>query len=207
MALGELGNCSEKYINKKFKKKYHSKYIIDSQNEPHKFLSMYEKYCGEKKPHLRTFLTSSIKYITNKIKNQGDIGHLIHSDPSPFNMVFDQNRVTGLFDFDNIGIGKIERDAAIGLVTTSCINYLGTTSTLSQVIQNSINTDSARHYFAGYKRKKEITNKLKYNIAKEAVFHWLELMMLGLVRGDFPLEQFWDNRKFWKDIFYFAIDS
>ena len=108
----------------------------------------------------------------------------VHGDPGPFNFLFQESRVVGLNDLDNICVSSAERDLAILLLTQTAIQYGGGTSSLSASVLTKGDTKRRavmRREYSKHAGSIEIDDR---SLAFHLQMHWLELMALGIVRGD-----------------------
>jgi thiamine kinase-like enzyme len=123
--------------------------------------------------------------IENKLSNPSCIG-LIHGDPAPFNIVFsDNNQVQVFNDFDNCCFGEIIQDLAACILSFSGINYYANTSSLNIPIQTKLNIDMAHLMLKDYiSENQDIKNDLRL-LGNALILSWVELMYLGMLRGDF----------------------
>lgn len=111
----------------------------------------------------------------------------IHGDPNPFNFLFDLGRTTGLNDFDNACFCCLERDIAIHFVTHTTIYYAGSTTSFRSEITTRAVPGELAAFADAYRSQSDLAiawSSVPFHMAA----HWLELMMLGVVRGDIALE-------------------
>lgn len=117
--------------------------------------------------------------------------HIIcHGDFSPFNMVFGSNSegIIAVNDFDNCGCHPRIRDLAESMLTfCDAINYAGNTSSYRRPISRRFNLAKAQTLFQAYSNKieKPLSSEELAALPREMKTLWIELMALGLVRGDF----------------------
>ncbi|MEK7518156.1 MAG: phosphotransferase [Patescibacteria group bacterium] len=126
------------------------------------------------------------KIYVYRSSNEGKLGWL-HGDFAPSNMVFQQDNLVAVNDFDNVTYGVLSRDIAECLITHCDINYAGSMSSLRVPIRTSIDVDRMEKMIGFYL---EASSLKKYDIIdmpKQMVLVWIELMSLGLARGDFSL--------------------
>lgn len=112
----------------------------------------------------------------------------IHGDPNPFNFLFHRGQVSGLNDFDNACFCCLERDIAIHLVTHTTIFYAGSTTSFRSEITTRVVPADLSAFAEAYRSHSDLPiawSSVPFHMAA----HWLELMMLGVVRGDIALER------------------
>lgn len=112
----------------------------------------------------------------------------IHSDFAPFNLVYTSNIVVAVNDFDNATYGNISKDLAECLISFCDINYAGTTSSLNKVIREKVDNESMVKLFRSYLNSSRFGYSELHDLPNEMSIMWLKLMVLGLLRGDFTLD-------------------
>ncbi len=127
------------------------------------------------------------KVQTLKSENKGKMSW-IHSDFAPFNLVFSGDEVVAVNDFDNATFGNISKDVAECIISFADINYNGATSFLNKVIRTSIDERSMARLLEAYMNTSESSISDLTDLPNEMSLMWLKLMVLGLLRGDFALE-------------------
>lgn len=165
--------------------------ILDPSKEVRSFV---EGFCACSFPDqklLKEVSSSILRFV-----DQLDIEKLnglplgwIHSDPGPFNYVFRKNQVVALNDFDNAAYGPVVRDLAISLITNCTIYYLANTSSFNSPISRFIDEQRMQKMLDQYIGIRQIGSQELAALPTVASLHWLELISLGLWRGDFSLSE------------------
>lgn len=134
--------------------------------------------------------------IENKLSNPSCIG-LIHGDPAPFNIVFNDNDQVKVFnDFDNCCFGEMIQDLAACILSFSGINYYANTSSLNIPIQTKLNVDMAHLMLKDYISENQAIKDDLRLLDNALILSWVELMYLGLLRGDFEPKNILDAQDF-----------
>ncbi|MBN8549448.1 MAG: phosphotransferase [Deltaproteobacteria bacterium] len=115
-----------------------------------------------------------------------------HGDFAPFNVVFRRNEVVAVNDFDNVAYGPLARDLAITLLTHCGIYYFGSTSGFNTPISTYIDHDRMVKMLEAYEEVLPLSVDERAALPRHMALHWLELMGLGLIRGDFALNDVGD---------------
>jgi Ser/Thr protein kinase RdoA (MazF antagonist) len=161
--------------------------FIDSTEETLRFIDMAEGLnfpsLDLKRSILNKMRESAAKYKATNIGKKG----WLHGDFSPFNMVFKGDQLIAVNDFDNVAFGVLARDLAECLLTHTGINYAGTTSSLRTPIRRTIDSSRMKAMYIAYLEKNPISSSELVDLPNQMVLIWLELMVLGLLRGDFSL--------------------
>lgn len=109
---------------------------------------------------------------------------LIHGDPTIPNFGFTKfGSVACICDFDDLARGSIVRDLATLVLSTCGLSYLDSSSSLSKTIKSEFDFDRALKLFDAYREKGNSVN-LHY-VWNEILLVWVEMICLGLIRGDF----------------------
>ena len=108
---------------------------------------------------------------------------LLHGDPTIQNFCFAGSSAVGLCDLDDMAAGYVERDLGTLVVSVCGIRYAGRTSSLAPEPCIGFNLSLAaamieRYLSAGGRA-------CRSEVMEEVVLLWIELMCLGIVRGDF----------------------
>lgn len=182
-ALGKLHTVSYEYsTGTTFPKK-------SSRDDAQTFIQMAAALPGsENDPWKIQVIDNLLDTINNyKINNPGLPYIVNHGDPAPFNLVFSNQGVIAVNDFDNSGNYPRIRDVADGIVThADGVNYAGTTSSFKTPITEQFSINKAKEYLASYLHyAPAFTQAEKGSLLSEICNRWCELMALGLVRGDF----------------------
>jgi|GEM_PF-3358356 len=111
----------------------------------------------------------------------------IHGDFAPFNLVFLNSKVVAVNDFDNVCYLNQERDIAECLLTHCGIYYLANTSSLNTPIMRYFDMTRMNDMLRKYHEVRQLSAGSIERIPHEVGIVWLELMALGICRGDFSL--------------------
>jgi Ser/Thr protein kinase RdoA (MazF antagonist) len=112
----------------------------------------------------------------------------IHGDLSVFNVVFvngNAGGVAAINDFDNASTGSLLQDLAECLLSSCGIYYYANTSRFNIPIQQGIDWERLKVMMRAYLSiYDQLLPDLDY-LANAIILTWVELMCLGLIRGDF----------------------
>lgn len=179
-ALGEIHRVASQILDPQ-------KDFIDSTQETLNFISMVK---GLDFPNndLKTSVLDEMQILTEQFHstNDGEKGWL-HGDFSPYNMVFNGNTVIAINDFDNVTYGPLARDVAECILTHTDINYAGATSSLRAPIRTTIDMSRMIKMLKTYLLTNPISKNELVDFPNQMSLLWLELMSLGLLRGDYSL--------------------
>lgn len=111
---------------------------------------------------------------------------ILHGDPTIQNFCFLQSKQSaiGLCDFDDLAIGYLERDVATLILSLCGLRYAGRTSTLSGRICPGFKVDFALQLLKQFSATHPILFSRQVFV-KEINLVWIEMMCLGIIRGDF----------------------
>jgi len=161
--------------------------FIDSTEETLRFIEMVGRLdfpsVDLKEIVLKEMRELALKYQATNIGKRG----WLHGDFSPFNMIFRGNQVIAVNDFDNVAYGLLARDVAECLLTHSGVNYAGATSSLRAPIRTTIDISRMKRMLNAYLKSNPISKDELIDLPNQMCLIWLELMALGLLRGDFSL--------------------
>jgi hypothetical protein len=110
-----------------------------------------------------------------------------HGDPGPFNFVLSGGKVVAINDFDNVNVGRLARDVGILLLTQTGVFYKGATSSLRRPILQRLDVARLQAMWANYRDRGSYRGVGVEALPYEMALHWIELMGLGLVRGDYSV--------------------
>lgn len=110
-----------------------------------------------------------------------------HGDFAPFNLVFSDNGVEAINDFDNCNLFVRVRDLADPIITfCDGVNYAGATSSFRRPISHKFSLEKASVFLKSYcDVAGELLPGEREVLVTEVLNRWAELMALGIVRGDF----------------------
>lgn len=147
-------------------------------------------------------------HLPTQVSNDG-LFIINHGDFAPFNAVFDESQMLALNDFDNVGFYLRTRDVADGLLTyCGGINYAGVSSSMRSPISHRIDREKIAIFLAAYfEGAQEFTGEEELNLVDEIINRWIELMALGLVRGDFSYKDVYTSLSFPHEVRSFLRDS
>lgn len=111
----------------------------------------------------------------------------LHGDFAPTNILFQQDNVVAANDFDNVTYGVLAHDIAECLITHCDINYAGSTSSLRAPIRTKIDVNRMKGMVDSYIESYGLKKHDIIDMPKQMILIWIELMSLGLARGDFSL--------------------
>ena len=157
------------------------------------FVEMAAGLSGTDEDPYRDYVLNYLKEILTRNKvntaNNSQLVHIIiHGDFSPFNMVFNETGIVAANDFDNCGHHPRIRELGEAIMTfCDGINYAGSTSSYRRPISTRFNIVKAKVFFSAYLARIEqpLTQEELLTFPSEMKTLWVELMALGLVRGDF----------------------
>jgi thiamine kinase-like enzyme len=163
---------------------------LDSYTETLSFIDMVKgipfKDQEKKQRVLEMLLGIANKYKRNYPSEEA-VG-FIHGDFSPFNIVFEKDKLLVVNDFDNVAYAYLSRDLAEAVLTHSGIHYNGASSSLKAPIIKQLDLQRAEAMVKTYLNASGLGPVNIQGFSNEMMFVWLELMSLGLVRGDFSLD-------------------
>lgn len=138
--------------------------------------------------NLKSSVVDKMKETTHKYRssNEGKVGWL-HGDFAPTNILFQQDNVVAANDFDNVTYGVLAHDIAECLITHCDINYAGSTSSLRAPIRTKIDVNRMKGMVDSYIESYGLKKHDIIDMPKQMILVWIELMSLGLARGDFSL--------------------
>lgn len=159
-------------------------------------LNSYEETCGwiERLGQIATTDTSAKQDVLSRMKGMADLNLTrnagrtgwLHGDFAPYNMVFDKaDRVTAVNDFDNATYGPLARDVAECILTHCGIMYAGPSSSLRPPICTRLDTERGKRMLECYLGTTGIAAEDMVELREQFSLIWLELLSLGIVRGDF----------------------
>lgn len=179
-ALGELHRQSYNYplINEAPQKK--------SQQDCEEFIGLASKLENTQNDEYKS---STLNFLSSIVNEEAEmILHIMnHGDYAPFNLVFNDEKVQAINDFDNCAIFPRVRDLADGILTFGqAINYAAATSIMRRPISTQFDIIKAKTFFNSYIQKAgSLSSNEKQGLVIEIKNRWAELMALGIVRGDF----------------------
>lgn len=184
--------------------------LTDSSREARKFVNlMLTQPLAQKEPDRYRSTADQIMDIVDDVERslravlvrQPVLMHQwIHGDPGPFNFVMFDGSVAAINDFDNVGIGSVNRDLAILFITQTAVYYKGATSSLRLPILKRLDSDRLLAMWQAYVRRAVRSTPNAEVLPYEMALHWLELMGLGLVRGDYSIDDVTDALPFARKI-------
>ncbi|MCA9940878.1 MAG: phosphotransferase [Anaerolineales bacterium] len=149
-------------------------------------------------------LRAFMEQAGDKASPDAGIRHLItHGDYSPLNLVFSATGVAAVNDFDNCDHHPRVRDLAEAMLTFSDgVSYAGNTSNLRRPIATRYDREKARLFYHTYQAHTRfpLSDAEKRLVTGEMIFIWIELMCLGLVRGDFNYHDVFNSLSMGKSI-------
>jgi hypothetical protein len=163
----------EEVINEK-KEKISAKVLID--------LQAFCSYAKEKNQWAKSF---AIK------KGYDEISCPIHGDFNPWNLIYDSNNsnITGIIDFDNSILDNPIHDV-VEAILDFCFFKYKTQRMIFKGIPDEFNKHNAKVFFEHYINEcSEGSNKFNKYISEVAVAISIELISLGLVRGDYDFDE------------------
>ncbi|MEU4583280.1 phosphotransferase [Kitasatospora aureofaciens] len=111
----------------------------------------------------------------------------VHGDYSPWNLVYhDDGQVAAVLDFDNAHRGPVVRDLVEALLTFCCVRYAHDSTSFAATPPTSLPQDQARVMLRAYERERTLTSEERNCAADAAGAVAVELVCLGLIRGDYP---------------------
>lgn len=161
---------------------------LDSTEETLKFIKMVAELSFNNQ-ELKRDVLQKMRKLCDKFAstNQGKISWL-HGDFSPYNMVFgNQGDVRAVNDFDNVAFGLLARDIGECLLTHCGVNYAANTSSLKPPIRIIFDFNRMKEMLKIYLTYNPLNKNDFIDLPNQIVLVWLELLSLGLLRGDFLL--------------------
>ena len=144
-----------------------------------------------------TNLIETIEQILETLNPEAEPHGCVHGDFAPFNIIFEDENVIAITDFDNAYIGSQIYDVATGALTFSSINYLGASSTLHPSICTQPDKSRLNDFLIGYYSLNQDSLRLmRANFSDAFTLCWIELLLLGLLRGDFVTDEVWRALQF-----------
>lgn len=138
----------------------------------------------------RKFIDYAIKKVndfekTALLKGYGELSLYVHGDYNPWNLVFDNDSVIGILDFDNSIIDNPVHDIAEAIVNMSFMKYKS-----QRMIYQGVPTGFDKSLFMLFllnyeKYNKNIIRQVKSYLKESILTIIIELFTLGLVRGDY----------------------
>ncbi|NQV12092.1 hypothetical protein HQ524_01895 [Candidatus Uhrbacteria bacterium] len=113
--------------------------------------------------------------------------HIIHGDISPFNFLFVNKEAVLLNDFDNACVSIFLHDLAEGLLTFGYMMYAGIVSNFAAKLPQAPNKQRVGAFIEGYTSKRPILSEDLKPLSIYVELVWNELLILGVVRGDFSI--------------------
>ncbi len=166
---------------------------INSVASSRRFIQLADNLTSTSKSKIKQLAISNLDTHLRSMEDrpQPGVSTAIHGDYIPSNLLFSpaSGEVVGIFDFDNCGIGYIEKDVAESLMSfCSGLNYKGSSSNLAAPISRKIDNAQALSFLSSYCRNAEFVTLDKNFIDRvidEIMVQWPGIMCLGIVRGDF----------------------
>lgn len=150
---------------------------------------------------LHKALMDQMKEILHSIRHQNtSINGWLHGDFAPFNIVFHRDATIAVNDFDNVTYGPLCRDVAECVLTHCGIHYAGATSSMRPPILTTLDTDRAKGMISAYLQSSGLPLKELSDIPYQVIYVWFELIAVGLLRGDFSLEDVDKALPSWKTL-------
>ncbi len=109
----------------------------------------------------------------------------VHGDLSVFNFGFSGPRVVAIHDWDSAGWGSIMQDFAECLVSNCLMFYKGATSKLRLDHDFFFDASRFRRMLGAYRQHCPAMDSDTQYLPQLVTATWLELLLLGVMRGDF----------------------
>ncbi|MEU8621226.1 phosphotransferase [Streptomyces sp. NPDC048623] len=110
----------------------------------------------------------------------------VHGDYSPWNLVFSETgEVMAVLDFDNAHMGPVIRDVMEAVLTFCCVRYASDSTTFSADIPDPLPQARAQEMLASYESVRSLSARERECAAFAAGAVALEIVCLGLIRGDY----------------------
>jgi Ser/Thr protein kinase RdoA (MazF antagonist) len=167
---------------------------ISSEAEALKFVDWIRNRKDLPQPGLVAQVTTRLEEEIRRLNTGSSHGRnaWLHGDYAPFNLVFEGNNVIGINDFDNCGFGPIARDVAYCLLTHCGIYFLANTSSFNRPILTNLDTPRMKAMLEEYVSVNPLSHEDLNELGAQVAVQWLELLGLGILRGDYYLEEAMD---------------
>jgi aminoglycoside phosphotransferase (APT) family kinase protein len=168
-----------------------------SQKETSGFFKLVEQFdFSDKQLHQRV-IEQMKEVLYSIMEPDTSINGWLHGDFAPFNLVFRQDTVIAVNDFDNVMYGPLGRDVAECVLTHCGMCYTDTASLMRPPIQTTLDASRARGMISAYMQSSGVPLEACANLASQIVSLWFELLVVGLLRGDLSLEDVNDAFAYW----------
>lgn len=116
--------------------------------------------------------------------------YFVHGDCNPWNFIFDEHDgVASIVDFDNCDFQSRLHDLAEAVVTFSALEYLADSTSFARIQPKQLNTEASLAFLSAYNSTFALTDSELACLPYAITAVYIELFSLGLIRGDFGIDQ------------------
>lgn len=162
--------------------------VADSREETHGFLALLARLAFPDQALQQAVMARMSAALHSLGPQDASLHGWLHGDFAPFNIVFHQESVRAVNDFDNVLYGPLSRDLAECVLTHCGVHYAGATSSLRPPIVTTLDSERARGMVQAYLQGSGLPPQVYTDLPSQVVCLWFELLALGLLRGDFALQ-------------------
>lgn len=162
--------------------------VADSREETRGFLALLARLVFPDQALQQTVMECMSEALCSLGPQDASLHGWLHGDFAPFNIVFHRESVRAVNDFDNVLYGPLSRDLAECVLTHCGVYYAGTTSSLRPPVVTTLDSERARGMVQAYLQGSGLPPQVYADMPSQVVCIWFELLALGLLRGDFSLQ-------------------